>query len=104
MAFGLFAGCSSNGRPVPDVTIVGNVTYKGRPVPKAVVKMQPERGDEVEAPVKDGKFTVTSVSGNHAVRVIAPKRVLPPRYANYNLSKIEVKVSQNNPQVDIPLR
>ncbi|WP_439622598.1 hypothetical protein [Gemmata sp.] len=80
--------------------VSGEVTIGGKPLPGGVISFHSEVGSSpvVNAPIKDGKYTVSGVpSGNAIVTVGNPRpspgcRPVPPRYGDPDTSGLTLIV------------
>jgi hypothetical protein len=72
-------------------TVKGTVTFLGKPVPKGKVTFHPEKGDPVEADIKDGKYTAKGLPVG-PFRVTIKAESVPVRYADKNTTPLRVEI------------
>jgi hypothetical protein len=82
--------------------VEGKVTFNGKPVEKGKVIFHPEKGNPVEADIKDGQYTAKGVPvGTLTVTVTAEG--LPEKYARKNQTPIRFECSKGVNEADFIL-
>lgn len=117
---GLFVGCGSGEDPRPaTVPVQGKVTYQGQPVPKGTITFQSASGESAVGEIQpDGTYTLSTfkekdgaIPGAHKVMIVAntgdptkmpsspgyvaPKELVPQKYASLDTSGLEATVSKD---------
>lgn len=83
--------------------ITGTITVDGQPLAKGTVIFRPDKGDPVEAEVKDGKFS-TSKAPAGELKVTFDFEGVPPRYQSAETTPLRVNVQRGKNSLAFDLK
>jgi hypothetical protein len=126
---GLLGGCGPGEDPHPaTVPVQGKVTYQGQPVPKGTITFQPADGRPAVGEIQpDGTYRLSTfgekdgaIPGVHKVMIlantgdptkmpstpgyVAPKDLVPQKFAKPETSGLEATVSKDKTSYDFDLK
>jgi hypothetical protein len=93
---------AKGGKDADKGTVEGRVTFLGKPIEKGKVVFHPEKGNPVEADIKDGKYTAQGIPvGTFLVTITGEG--LPEKYARKNETplRIECHKGANDANIDL---